>query len=202
MKHQTIFDLSWSDAVAWRGDDIIIAPVVEKGARWRRLYLPVGEWFGWEREMHGNIQDDNTYFDVSDTIIGPCWITVDAPLEKLPIFIKLWHSCFWIEQWVTCYRYLLQVFSSTGYFPSKQIYLRLPTDLIPCVNSLIISDSCVAFVKLMLLWNISFSMVLQKTRLLSSAVFGFLWRGVAAAVSAKSRRGFISCFLKQDVRVF
>jgi alpha-glucosidase (family GH31 glycosyl hydrolase) len=71
------------------GDDIIIAPVVEKGARWRRLYLPVGEWFGWEREMHGNIQDDNTYFDVSDTIIGPCWITVDAPLEKLPIFIKL-----------------------------------------------------------------------------------------------------------------
>ena len=71
------------------GDDIIIAPVVEKGARWRRLYLPVGEWFGWEREMHGNIQDDNTYFDVSDTIIVPCWITVDAPLEKLPIFIKL-----------------------------------------------------------------------------------------------------------------
>ena len=26
------------------GNDVIVAPVVEKGSRWRRLYLPIGEW--------------------------------------------------------------------------------------------------------------------------------------------------------------
>ena len=71
------------------GNDVIVAPVVEKGSRWRRLYLPIGEWVEWDRDVHDIVEKCNRYCDAPNTFLGPCWITVDAPLEKLPIFIKL-----------------------------------------------------------------------------------------------------------------
>jgi alpha-glucosidase len=55
------------------GDDMIVAPVVQKGALSRTVYLPSGSW----REYESNA-----------VISGGQRVTVDAPLDKLPVFIR------------------------------------------------------------------------------------------------------------------
>jgi alpha-glucosidase len=50
------------------GPDILVAPVVEKGARKRRLAVPPGRWRG----------DDGTVVD------GPTELDIDAPVNRLP----------------------------------------------------------------------------------------------------------------------
>ena len=52
------------------GDDLLVAPVMEKGAVTRKVVLPPGKWLA---------DDGKTY-------IGPARITVDAPLGRLPHF--------------------------------------------------------------------------------------------------------------------
>jgi alpha-glucosidase (family GH31 glycosyl hydrolase) len=55
------------------GDSLLVAPVLERGARRRMVYLPVGEWVDyWSREIYE----------------GPTWLNYPAPLEILPIFIR------------------------------------------------------------------------------------------------------------------
>lgn len=54
------------------GDEILVAPVVEKGARFRIIVLPIGNW----------ISDDGKL------IKGGTTIEILAPLERLPYFIK------------------------------------------------------------------------------------------------------------------
>ena len=56
------------------GNDIIVAPVVHRGARQRDIYLPEGTW----RDM-----DDGSLFHGKQWLVG-----VSTPLEKLPIFIR------------------------------------------------------------------------------------------------------------------
>ena len=67
------------DAMAWSvedaylfGPDLLVAPVLEKGARSRRVYLPAGaEWTdAWTGESH----------------VGGHTITVEAPLDRIPLF--------------------------------------------------------------------------------------------------------------------
>lgn len=56
------------------GDDIIAAPVIEKGAVKRHVYLPRGHWI-----------DGNT----NGTHIGPKWLMdYPAPLDTLPYFVR------------------------------------------------------------------------------------------------------------------
>ena len=52
------------------GDDLLVAPILEKGAVTRKVVLPPGKWLA---------DDGKTY-------IGPARITVDAPLGRLPHF--------------------------------------------------------------------------------------------------------------------
>ena len=52
------------------GDTMIVAPVVEKGARSRSVALPEGEW---------KADDGNTYK-------GGRTIIIDVPLKRLPYF--------------------------------------------------------------------------------------------------------------------
>ncbi len=55
------------------GDSILVAPVLAEGAREREVYLPKGLWFDfWTGEQHP----------------GGQWIRVQAPLERLPLFVK------------------------------------------------------------------------------------------------------------------
>ncbi len=55
------------------GGDVLVAPVVEEGARQRPIHLPPGGWYEWESQrLHR----------------GPGWIQVDAPLERLPLLVR------------------------------------------------------------------------------------------------------------------
>jgi arylsulfatase A-like enzyme len=54
------------------GDDILVAPVLEKGARSRMIVFPAGTWKG----------------DDGSVVTGPCTQEVDVPLERLP-----WYRC-------------------------------------------------------------------------------------------------------------
>lgn len=55
------------------GDALLVAPVVEQGAASRKVHLPVGGWYHYW---------DDVYYS------GGLEVEVDAPLEKIPFFIK------------------------------------------------------------------------------------------------------------------
>ena len=55
------------------GDDLVVAPVMFEGDRTRRAYLPRGQWVEW---------------GMTEVIDGHQWVTVDAPLDKLPLFVR------------------------------------------------------------------------------------------------------------------
>lgn len=55
------------------GPDILVAPVVEKGARQRRLVVPPGRWKG----------------DDGSVVAGPKSIEIEAPLERLPWYRRI-----------------------------------------------------------------------------------------------------------------
>lgn len=63
-----------AEGQAWMlGDDIVVAPVVARGARTRTVYLPVGCW---------RLQPDGATHE------GGRRVTVPAPLERLPWFAR------------------------------------------------------------------------------------------------------------------
>lgn len=55
------------------GPSLLVAPVVEKGARSREVYLPKGRWYDWA---------DGTVYE------GGHYVTVPAPLDKTPVLVK------------------------------------------------------------------------------------------------------------------
>ncbi len=55
------------------GPALLVAPVLERGARERELYLPPGVWF--------DLHDDARH-------LGPKRLRVPAPLERLPLFAR------------------------------------------------------------------------------------------------------------------
>lgn len=55
------------------GENILVAPVLKKGARSRPICFPTGQW-------HGNDGTD---------ITGPCVVEVSAPLERLPVYVRI-----------------------------------------------------------------------------------------------------------------
>jgi alpha-glucosidase len=55
------------------GNYMLIAPILEKGETKRKVYLPSGEWFN---------------FWTGERLLGARIVNVDAPIDKIPIFIK------------------------------------------------------------------------------------------------------------------
>jgi alpha-glucosidase len=55
------------------GEDLLVAPVVEKGAVSRKVVLPPGKWKADDGQVHA----------------GPATIEVSTPLSRLPHFIRL-----------------------------------------------------------------------------------------------------------------
>src|SRR5207245_335968 len=53
------------------GDAVLVAPVLDRGARSRRVYLPAGRWYAWNTLRAHD---------------GPAWIDVDAGLDEVPVF--------------------------------------------------------------------------------------------------------------------
>ena len=74
------------------GPDIYVAPIVEEFSRQRTLYLPQGQWIEfWDKtEYDGDMAGNGTGgFRIGGSIIeGGQTITVDAPIDEIPIFIK------------------------------------------------------------------------------------------------------------------
>lgn len=55
------------------GRDLLVAPVVEKGATSRRVYLPAGSWFDWW---------------TAEKLTGPRWVERPVDLATLPIYVR------------------------------------------------------------------------------------------------------------------
>ena len=55
------------------GGNLLVAPVVDKGADTRNVYLPKGRWYDWY---------DGTVYD------GGRYVTVSAPLDRIPLFAR------------------------------------------------------------------------------------------------------------------
>ena len=55
------------------GDDLLVAPVVEKGAKTRKVVLPPGKWKADDGQIHA----------------GPATIEIPTPLSRLPYFVCL-----------------------------------------------------------------------------------------------------------------
>ncbi|MBM4243141.1 MAG: glycoside hydrolase family 31 protein [Deltaproteobacteria bacterium] len=56
------------------GPDLLVAPVWRTGERAREVYLPAGSWRG--------------LWDESQRFEGPVTVTVDAPLDRIPVFVR------------------------------------------------------------------------------------------------------------------
>lgn len=55
------------------GEDLLVAPVVEKGATTRKVVIPPGRWLG----------------DDGREVVGPTEIVVETPLARLPHFKRI-----------------------------------------------------------------------------------------------------------------
>jgi alpha-glucosidase/alpha-D-xyloside xylohydrolase len=60
------------DEYLW-GRDILVAPVVEKRAKTRRVYLPVGDWFDWWTH---------------EKVSGRRWLERAVDLHTMPIYVR------------------------------------------------------------------------------------------------------------------
>ncbi|MGC8684571.1 MAG: TIM-barrel domain-containing protein [bacterium] len=54
------------------GDNMLVAPVIVQGATTRTLYLPAGSWYP---------------FNGGNTVAGGVNITVDAPMDSIPVYV-------------------------------------------------------------------------------------------------------------------
>ncbi len=55
------------------GDDLLVAPVVEPGPKHRQVFLPEGDWIDWWQ---------------GGRYRGPAIVTVAAPLDRIPLFVR------------------------------------------------------------------------------------------------------------------
>lgn len=69
-----------SDPATWEQDDqfllgsaLLVAPVLSEGTRMRWVYLPEGEWYD---------------FYSNHKLRGPARVVVEAPLERIPVFVR------------------------------------------------------------------------------------------------------------------
>jgi len=71
------------------GPDLLVAPVIEEGARSRRVYLPPGQWVDfWQAVSYD--EASGTFERVGETapLAGGRIVEVDAPLDRIPIFVR------------------------------------------------------------------------------------------------------------------
>lgn len=70
------------------GPDLLVAPVLEPGARERRLYLPAGPWVDLWRSVTWGPEVEALAPGRSRVLEGLAWVTVPAPLEELPLLVR------------------------------------------------------------------------------------------------------------------
>jgi hypothetical protein len=70
------------------GPDILAAPVIEEGARSRKLYLPKGKWIEFWRGMRWDRTTGAMRMVRAGAIDGGRELTVRAPIYELPLFVR------------------------------------------------------------------------------------------------------------------
>ncbi len=71
------------------GPDLLVAPVVEEGATSRTLYLPPGDWIDfWAATSYDEATGRFDAVPGAPTLAGGRVITVDAPLGRIPLFVR------------------------------------------------------------------------------------------------------------------
>ncbi len=82
----------YSDAAEYEflfGRDLLVAPVITEGARERRLYLPEGSWVNfWDAVTYEEDSGAYTPQPPMEITPGGQYVTVDAPLDEIPIFVR------------------------------------------------------------------------------------------------------------------
>ena len=68
------------------GPDLLVAPVVEAGSRTARVYLPAGQ--RWRQLLVGSGEASAASYILGDIFEGGQDITIDAPLECIPLFVR------------------------------------------------------------------------------------------------------------------
>jgi len=66
-------EYTWNETEFMFGDQLLVAPVLWERAATRSLRLPEGTWYD---------------FWTGKKYQGRSWVTVDAPLDKIPLFVK------------------------------------------------------------------------------------------------------------------
>ena len=108
---------TWNIDDQWLlGEHLLVAPILDATGR-RRVYLPPGRWTDWWTD---------------DQIDGPRWIRIDAPLDRLPLWIR--------DGGVIP---LGPVTAHVGERPTDRIQLRSapPADGRPCAGSFVVDGT-------------------------------------------------------------
>jgi alpha-glucosidase (family GH31 glycosyl hydrolase) len=84
-----------NDPRSWRGmprylfgPDLLVAPVTTAGQRSARLPLPPGRWLDFWRAVSYRKSDGSFHVRSAGTIRGDTTVTVTAPLNQIPLFIR------------------------------------------------------------------------------------------------------------------
>lgn len=98
------------------GDALLVAPVLALGDRRRRVYLPERAWLDWH----------------TDELVGPGTHTVDAPLERIPVFARAGAVIPLFEQAPE---------STSGFFPELlELHVSVPQEALTRTSALYEDD--------------------------------------------------------------
>lgn len=94
-----------TDEYLW-GDNVLVTPVMEKGARRRVVEFPAGEWISWH--------------NATKTFMGGQAVSVDAPIEQLPLFVRAGSFIPQFELPIENVSQYDPTFLTVRYYPSKE----------------------------------------------------------------------------------
>ena len=94
MRHHVLTDPTDTMATARSdqylfGPDILVAPVLERGAIARAVYLPRGTWLNWWRSVDYEEDDGSFHLNAADVKRGgELYPSIQAPLDEIPMFVR------------------------------------------------------------------------------------------------------------------
>ena len=84
-----------NDATSWSGPprylfgtDLLVEPVVAPGVRKSTVPLPPGRWLSFWRAVTYSPHDGSFHLRAAPVLTGPRTVTVPAPLEQIPLFVR------------------------------------------------------------------------------------------------------------------
>lgn len=96
------------DEYMW-GNEVLVAPVMEQGATSRKVLFPKGKWIDW-------YDPEVTFSSPENGLVA----TVDAPLDKLPLFVKAGSFIPQYEQPIENVTQYDPQLLTVKYFPSEE----------------------------------------------------------------------------------